>query len=452
MTGDVFVVGMSHRTAPLELRERLSTTLAELESELGAVVDGGRVHEALLVSTCNRVEVYAACPDPVEGARAAEAYLARRAERDLHDVLYRRRGTDAVRHAFRVASSLDSLVVGEPQILGQVKEAYEAASAAGTVGNLLGRCFSRAFAVAKRVRSETGIAEGTVSVSSIACELATKIFGDLASRRCLLVGAGDMGEAAARNLAQTGAHLVVLNRSPEKAALLAERCGGEARPHEALATELLQADVVITSTSSPGYVLTYELLRDAMRARRHRPLFLIDIAVPRDVDPRAGKLDGVFLYDVDDLQKVAEENLGARRQHVAAAERIVEDEVAEFESWLKTLELKPTIVALRRRFAEVIRAELLRGLPRLEALPAGDREHVEKIVHATVNKLLHDPLTALKHGAAEPDGALLIAATRRLFRIDEHPPAVTQEATPAVVEGPAALELAAAMSPTRERK
>ncbi len=417
MSGDVVVVGMSHRTAPVELREQLSVKLKDLGAELRTMVDG-QIHEAVLVSTCNRVEIYAACQDPIEGAHIAQGYLERRASRGLGEVLYRRVGADAVRHAFRVASSLDSLVVGEPQILGQVKEAFEAATTAGTVGSLLGRCFTRAFAVAKRVRTETGIAEGTVSVSSIAAELATKIFGDLRTRRCLLLGAGDMGEAAAKSLAQTGARLVVVNRSPDKAEALAARCGGEARPYEVLPSELVKADVVITSTSTSHFVLTEELMRDVVRTRRHRPLFLIDIAVPRDVDPRCGKLDGVFLYDVDDLEKLADENLAARQQHVTAAEGIVDVEVAEFEAWRRTLELTPTIVALRNRFTEVIRGELERGLGRLGSGMPGDPQLIEKMVQATVNKLLHDPLVEMKASASDPDGALLIATARRLFRIE----------------------------------
>ncbi len=417
MNGELVVVGMSHRTAPVELREQLSVTMKDLGEELRAVVDSANIHEAVLVSTCNRVEIYAACQDPVEGSQAALAYLERRAAQGLHEVVYRRAGSDAVRHAFRVAASLDSLVVGEPQILGQVKEAFEAASTAGTVGSLLGRCFHRAFAVAKRVRSETGIAEGTVSVSSIAAELATKIFGDLRTRRCLLLGAGDMGEAAAKSLAQTGAHLVVVNRSPERAEALAARCGGEARPYEVLASELVKADVVITSTSTKTFVLTEELMRDVVRARRHRPLFLIDIAVPRDVDPRCGKLDGVFLYDVDDLEKLADENLAARHQHVRAAEGIVDGEVAEFDAWRRTLEITPTIVALRKRFTEVVRAELERGLGRNGAAPP-DAQALDKIVQATVNKLLHDPMVELKSSANDADGGLLVASARRLFRIE----------------------------------
>ena len=334
-------------------------------------------------------------------------------------MLYAHRGVDAVRHAFRVASSLDSMVVGEPQILGQVKEAYDLAQQEGAVGTLLGRCFTRAFAVAKRVRSETGIAEGTVSVSSIAVSLARKIFGELGGRRVMLLGAGEMGEAAARSLAGSGARLAVLNRSPEKAERLAEECHGEAIPYEQLTAELVRSDIVITSTSSPKYVLTVDVMQGVTKARRMRPLFIIDIAVPRDVDPRVHDMGNVFLYDVDDLQQVAEENLRERKRSAEAAERIVEVEVAEFEAWRRSLELTPTIVALRKQFAEIVKAEIARTTPRLGELTPKQRKSLDKMASAMVNKLLHAPLTTLKKGAGQPEGGALIEATRQLFDLDE---------------------------------
>ncbi len=376
---DVIVVGLSHHTAPIELRERVALPDGELHDTLRALAAEGGFGETVLVSTCNRVEIYASGESTGELIRAARAHLTARAGGDIGDVLYERHGDEAVRHAFRVAASLDSLVVGEPQILGQLKDAYQAACDTGTVGSLLGRCFTRAFAVAKRVRSETGIAEGTVSVSSIAIELAKKIFGDLDGRRALLLGAGEMGEAAAKSLAQTGATLRVVNRSAEKARALALACGGEAREYELLPSELVKADVVITSTSSTHFVLTHELMRDVMRTRRHRPIFLIDIAVPRDVDPRVGDLDGVFLYDVDDLTKVAEDNLAARRKEADAAERIVAIEVEEFATWRRTLDLAPTIVAIRERVASIVHAELSRTTPRLRDLSDDDRRALERM-------------------------------------------------------------------------
>lgn len=436
---DLVVVGLSHHTAPLALRERLAAPRDRLPELLRALT-GAVFDEAVMVSTCNRVELYGVSSDPSRATAAAHAHLRERSGEDLDGVVYVHRGADAVRHAFRVASSLDSMVVGEPQILGQFKEAYETAADTGTVGTLLGRCFTRAFAVAKRVRSETGIAEGTVSVSSIATSLAKKIFGELEGRRVLLLGAGEMGEAAGRSLAGSGARLVVVNRSPEKALALARDLGGSAIGYEQLAAELVSVDVVICSTSSPSYVLTHDLMKGVVKARRHRPLFAIDIAVPRDVDPRVGNLENVFLYDVDDLQKVAQENIDARRKSADAAERIVEIEVSEFEFWRRSLELTPTIVALRKRIEETLRTELERTLPRLGPVDDKQRQVLERMTSAMANKLLHGPLTQLKGTSGEPEGAALIAAVRSLFELDgrtEAPPEPATEEAPRPASVPA---------------
>jgi glutamyl-tRNA reductase len=371
---DFVVVGLSHRTAPVEVRERLAVAPVDLERELRGLANDAGFEEALLISTCNRVELYATSTNPLQAAQSAKQTLSKRlAGAAPDDVLYQERGIDVVRHVFRVASSLDSLVVGEPQILGQVKEAFDAANDAGTMGTLLGRCFTQAFATAKRVRNETGIAEGTVSVSSIACELAKKIFGDLRGRQTLLLGAGEMGEAAARTLRQTGTQLHVINRSDERAQALAKSCDGRAVPYESLTVELAEADVVIASTASAKFILTPELMKSVVRTRRHRPLFIIDIAVPRDVDPRVGNMDNVFVYDVDDLQQVAEENLAVRAREAAQAESIIEEEVESFLVWRRSLELAPTIVALRKRFGEVAEEELRRALSRLDGVSEGDR-------------------------------------------------------------------------------
>lgn len=420
MSGDIVVVGLSHHTAPVGLRERLAFNTEHLGDEVRTLLQTGPLGEGVLVSTCNRVEVYASSPDPVEAAAVIRRHLAHRAApEDLSPYLYERWGREAVHHAFRVASSLDSMVVGEPQILGQVKQAYEAATSAGTVGPLLNRCFTHAFGVAKRVRSETGIAGGSVSVSSIACDLARKIFGDLNGRRVLLVGAGKMGEAAAKHLRKLGARLFVVNRSPERAQELATACNGQPRDYSELPSELISADVVITSTGSPRFIMVEDMVGSAMRARRRRPLFLIDIAVPRDVDPRVGEMDNVFLYDLDDLQKVAEENLAARRREARAAETIVEAEVTQFEQWRRSLEVKPTIVALRERFRRVIRHELERTMPRLGKLEASERRSLERMCDAMVNKLLHPPTSQLRHGGDETDTTLLVDAVRRLFELHE---------------------------------
>ncbi len=427
---DFVVVGLSHRTAPVEVRERLAIPPQDLQRELRLIAESTGFEEALLISTCNRVELYATSASPLDAVREAKETLVRRlAGAGGEDVLYQERGIDAVRHVFRVASSLDSLVVGEPQILGQVKEAFDAANEAGTVGTLLGRCFTQAFSTAKRVRNETGIAEGTVSVSSIACELAKKIFGNLEGRRTLLLGAGEMGESAARSLRQTGTKLHVINRSDERADALAQACDGRAVPYERLTTELAEADVVIASTASPNFILTPKLMKSVVRTRRHRPLFIIDIAVPRDVDPRVGNMDNVFVYDVDDLQQVAEENLAVRAREAALAETIVEEEVEAFLTWRRSLELAPTIVALRKHFGQIAEDEVRRTLGRLQSLSDSDRGAIEAMSRSLVNKLLHHPMTELKSGTGDPDGALLIDAVRRLFRLSEDETAEEQMAT-----------------------
>ena len=417
---DFVVVGLSHRTAPVEVREKLAVAPDALVHELARIAEDPNLEEALLISTCNRVELYATSTLPVDAVRHATDTLARRLPSSAStDVLYQRKGLEVVRHAFRVAASLDSLVVGEPQILGQVKEAFDAAQEAGTVGTLLGRCFTHAFTAAKRIRNETGIAEGTVSVSSIACELAKKIFGDLQGRRTLLIGAGDMGEAAAKSLRQTGAQLHVTNRSEERAQVLATSCGGRAVDYERLSVELAAADVVIASTASSKFILTPELMQGVVRTRRRRPLFIIDIAVPRDVDPRVAGMDNVFVYDVDDLQQVAEENLAVRERQTVEAERIIGEEVEAFLSWKRSLELSPTIVALREQFSRLAEEELQRALSRLEGFSEADRAVLQAMNRSLINKLLHQPLTQLKTGAQEPDGALLIDAVRRLFDLKE---------------------------------
>ncbi len=419
MSQSFFVVGLSHHTADVATREQLAVGEAGVQAETAALREATGGREAVLISTCNRVEVYGVADDLHAVTRAARAAMEARAGRPLGDALYVKTEEDAVNHAFRVASSLDSLVVGEPQILGQVKEAVDAARGAGTLGPLLGRCFTRAFGAAKRVRTETGIAEGSVSVSSVACELAEKIFGALEGRRVLLVGAGEMGEAAAKSLRGMGAELVVVNRSPDKAEALAAHCGGVARGHEALANELVQADVVITSTSANRFVLTTELMKGVAKARRGRPLFLIDIAVPRDVDPRVGGLPGIFLYDVDDLEKVTAQNLHRRKAEAEAAEQIVRAEVLAFESWRKSLGVTPTIVALRERTGRIVRDEIARTTPRLRSLDDRDQKSLDKMADAIVNKLLHQQVMALKAASERGEADALVSSLRQLHGLDE---------------------------------
>lgn len=421
---EIFVVGISHHASPVELRERLAVASAELPAHVKEVAERARLDEAVLISTCNRVEVYGVAADAAGARRARDVLAAKLRPGELDPYVYEQRGADAVKHAFRVASSLDSMVVGEPQILGQLKEAYSAATRAGAIGGLLDRCFHKAFAVAKRVRHETGIASGSVSVSSIATDLARKIFGDLQGKRVLLIGAGKMGESAAKHLRKQGAALFVLNRSRERALELARACGGEPRALDELPSELALADVAIASTSSDRFVVTTDLMKSVVRARKHRPLFLIDIAVPRNVDPRVGEMDNVFVYDVDDLSKIAQENLGARKREAEQAERIVEVEARAFEEWRRSLDLKPVIVGLRRHVRDVLAAELERTLPRLSGDAARDRAALDKMLDAATSKLLHQPLTELKR-AGESGDRHLLAAVRTLFPVDEAASAAT---------------------------
>lgn len=428
MPSELLVVGLSHRTAPLEVREKLAFPEATHAGTLRQLLELPSLGEAMLISTCNRVEIYAVTRAswPAAGAAAAcghvRDYLSRikgyepaRLEPHLYDHI----GPAAVKHVFRVAASLDSLVVGEPQILGQLKDAYARATEAGCVGPLLKRCLERAFGVAKRVRTETAISRGGANVSSVAVELARRIFGELAGKRVLVVGAGKMSDLAARHLRADGAlEILVTNRSPERAHALAAKVDGVARPWEELEALLYGCDIVISSTGSTVPILTREVVRRVMKARRHRPLFLIDIAVPRDVDPAVGKLDGVYLFDIDDLEKVVAENLKEREKEAAAGERIVEAETAQFLAWLRSQGVVPTIKDLRERFTQIARAEAERTLASLGgAVGPKEQQAIRYMAEAIVNKLLHSPLMALKKGDAEAD--LLVAATRRLFALPE---------------------------------
>lgn len=425
MSGTLFVAGVSHRTAPLAVREALRTPEDALPAALGQLRRQG-LGEALLISTCNRVELYGSTDDLPGALTAARHFLTQQARAtapsegfDEATHLYTHAGIEAVSHAFRVASSLDSMVVGEPQVLGQLKQAFALASRERALGGPLERCLSQAFGVAKRVRSETALAEGAVSVSSIACELARKIFAELAGRNVLLLGAGKMGEAAARKLRRLGARLQVMNRTLSRAEQLAASCGGTVRPFEELHAALVDADVVISSTSATDFVIRDEDMKGVVKARRRRPLFMIDIAVPRDIDPRVGGRSNVFLYDVDDLQALSRTNLEARKGAVRAAEGIVREEVTRFSQWLDSLALKPTILALREQVYAQIHGELKRSRNRLGPLDASQEAALEQMCNAIANKLLHGPITGLKAHAGTARGQAMIDAAQTLFSLDE---------------------------------
>jgi glutamyl-tRNA reductase len=411
---ELFVVGISWRTAPVAVREKLAFRDDELVGTLRAITQALPVAEALLVSTCNRVEVYGVARTGHDATGPVRGFLATQrgvTPADVAEVLYDHRGGAAVRHVFSVASALDSLVLGEPQILGQLKSAYGVAAEAGTSGPLLGRCLERAFGVAKRVRRETAIARGAANVSTVAVDLAKRVFGDLSGKSVLVVGAGKMSTLAARHLHASGAHhIVVTNRSVEKAESLAAEIDGIARPWSELERLLVEADVVISSTGAREPILTRALFKRVTKARRWRQIVVIDIAVPRDAEPAIGEFDGVYVFDIDDLEKVVAANLAERAKAAEHASRIVAHEAGQFEHWMRSQGVVPTIRALRERFARVAEGELQKTLDQLgrrDHTPAQQREAVQRLVQLVVNKLLHQPTIALRE--APPDEAGLRA-------------------------------------------
>ena len=423
------IVGLSHRTAPVDVREKMAVPSDQLEHTLRRLTELPGVREAMIVSTCNRVEVYAA----VERGDSAE--LVRRTliegralPATLRAHLYSHEGQAALRHLFRVTSSLDSMVVGESQILGQVKEAYALAVDVGTVGSLLQRCVPRAFQLAKRVRTETDIARSSASVASAAVDLAAQIFGELQGRSVLVVGAGKMGDLSARHLRAAGVdRLFVVNRTRARSDELAARLGGVAHDWTELDRLLAEVDIVICSTGASEPVLRRDQMRKVMRVRRGRWLFVIDIAVPRDVESEVGKIENVYLYDVDALDSVVRSNLDGRSKEAVLAEEMVSGEVDRFHAAERTQGVVPTIKALRARFHEVAVAEVERVAGRAES--DKDRELLRQLAESIVNKLLHEPTVALKREAAEADAAVLVEAVSRLYRL----PAGDEEPVPARV-------------------
>ncbi len=418
MSNGLVVVGLNHRTAAVEQREKLAVNADGADAAVRELVAMEGVREAMVLATCNRVEVYAVGDDAAKVAGAVRRHLHERGGASI--AFYEHRGEEAVRHAFRVSSSLDSLVVGEPQILGQIKDAVASARTAGGLRVTLDRVMSRAFQVAKRVRTETGIAEGQVSVASVAADLARGIFGELRERKVLLVGAGKMALAAARTLARAGATLLVANRSFERAAALAQEHGATPHPLTDLPMLLQHADVVVASAAAPSYLLTKHDVSVAMKARRGRGLFFIDIAVPRNIEPAVGDLDSVYLYNVDDLEQAVAEGSSGRAVATERAEKLVAEELSAFKSEESAQKgAGPTIVAMRERYREVATAELERSLGgKLKHLGPDDRAALEAMLDALSNKLLHPPTAALRQAAAGGGGDALLLATRTLFALD----------------------------------
>ncbi|OXS29908.1 MAG: glutamyl-tRNA reductase [Desulfovibrio sp. MES5] len=421
MDCDIFLVGLNHRTAGVDVRERFALA-NHCDEEHWALPCTGAVSESVILSTCNRVEILAAgAGDMAEQILCNWAKARGTDVEDLRPYVYVHKNLEAVRHLFSVASSLDSMVLGEPQILGQLKTAYRKAVKSRATGVILNRLLHKAFSVAKRVRTETAVASSAVSISYAAVELAKRIFGDMREHKAMLVGAGEMAELAAMHLLQSGINeILVANRTHVRGQELAKQFNGRAIPFEQMPHYLLDVDIIITSTGSQEPIIRARDIRAALKARKNRPMFFIDIAVPRDIDPDVNGLDNVYLYDIDDLREVVEENLANRRDEAAKAAEIVNEEVAYFSKWLASLDMQPTIVDLIKKSQAIAEEELAKTLKRLGPVDDTTREALEAMARSLVRKLNHDPIMFLKHGGMSQEGnGPRISVMRRIFNLDK---------------------------------
>jgi glutamyl-tRNA reductase len=420
----IVVVGLSHKTAPVEIREKLAVPESRLGEALTRLCGYAGIKEGMLLSTCNRVEVYAVVEELEPGYSRIQEFLADAhlsvSSEQLTPHLYWQTGDRAITHLFRVACSLDSMVVGESQILGQVKDAFETALTHKTTGLILNKVVKKAISVAKRVRTDTKIAETAVSVSYAAVELAKKIFSDLRDKTVLLVGAGEMAKLAARHFIANGVrHVRVTTRTPHHAVALADRFNGTAVPFEQFREEMATADIVLVSTGAAHYLVGSDDVQRAVKQRMNRPMFLIDISVPRNIDPAVRHVDNAFLFDIDDLKFRVEQNRGERLHEAERAEHMVIEEVGTVQQWIKSLEVTPTIVALKSRAEDIKRAEVEKALGRLAHLPPNERALVESMASSIVNKLIHNTMVTLKSEVATADGAAFVEAARRFFNLGE---------------------------------
>lgn len=417
----IIIVGLSHKTAPVTLREKVAAPDDSLESLLTALVALEPISEGVLLSTCNRLEVYCVCSDAEAGALAVQNWLATShdiAAAELLPHLYTYQEEMAIAHGFQVAASLDSLVVGEAQILGQMKQAFQDASDNGCTGTILNKFFHRLFQVAKKIRTDTGIAKNPVSIASVAVNLARRIFGRLQGHTCLLIGAGEMCELAAQHLVSQGVAILVVNRTLENAQKLAAQFAGAGFGLEQLPAQLQKADIILSSTGASTLMVEAAMVRTALKARRQRPQFYIDIAVPRDLDPLIAKVDNAFLYDIDDLKQIVEDNKGDRGREIGAAEKIIAAEVPQFIQWLKSLAVVPTVVALREKMESLRDIELDKLQKSWPDLSSHEQKKLEGFARLLVNKILHHPLKQLQVMAGEDDRDLYVDATRKLFELD----------------------------------
>jgi len=415
-------VGLSHKTAPVEIREKIAfASPQKLEEALLIFKKESAIRECVILSTCNRVEIYLVVnknsnwkdivADKISQYQGVD-------KKDFVEHLYFKEDTDAIKHIFRVAAGLDSMVLGEPQILGQLKEAYGFAAGKNTTGFVINKLMHTTFSVAKRVRTETKIGSYAVSISYVAVELAKKIFESLEGKKAMLIGAGEMAELAAKHLLTNGiTQIIVANRTYERACSLAEEFNGVPCNFDEFPERLKDVDIVISSTGAPGFVITPEKVKSALKSRRNSPMFLIDIAVPRDIDPKVNDLDNVFVYDIDDLQNVVDSNLAERKKEAEKAEKIIEEELEAFTGWVKSLQVKPLLVNLRSEVEKVKEAELSELKKKLSNLTEKDERAIEAFANAIINKLLHHPTVFLKEVGNSEDSYLYLEAFKRIFNL-----------------------------------
>ncbi len=416
----ILVAGLNHNTADVEVREKVAFDGSRLDEGLRRLRELPEIEEGMILSTCNRVELYAHVKDTFKASESIKNFLSEfhHVNRELLDkAIYIHDDVDAIRHIFRVASSLDSMVVGEPQILGQLKEAFETSLEKKTTGILLNRLMKKAISVAKRVRSETKIAENAVSISFAAVELAKKIFADLSDKVFMLLGAGEMAELAARHLMNNGVkEVIVANRSFERACDLSKEFNGRPVALDDFLREMLHSDIVICSTGAPNYILMKDQMQKVMKERKQRPVFLIDISVPRNIDPKINDLDNVYLYNIDDLQGIVDTNMFERKKEAEKAEKIIEEEIEPFLKWLSSLDSVPTIVALREKAEEIKKEEFEKLMNRFPEMEDKQKKAIECMAASIINKLIHPPTKALKEDPEDKD--LMIAIIKKLYGIN----------------------------------
>jgi len=420
---NLILVGVNHKSTPVEIREKLAFTKGKIEDSANRLINYPEIIEHTILSTCNRVEIYARASNQDSGIDFIKKFIC-----DFHDLspveledhFYSYKDEMAIEHLFRVSSSLDSMIIGEAQILGQVKDAYSLAKNLSSTGLILNQLFEKAFSIAKKVRDETGIAERSVSISSAAVELAQKIFNDLESHTVMLVGTGEMAELAAKHLISYGVKTVyVASRTYERAANLARTLNGSALDFETFKNELYRADIVITSTAAPNFVINKEMVEKAIHERKNRPIFFIDIAVPRDIEPSVNDLENVYLYDIDDLQGVVAANMKEREKEAENAISLIQYEVAKFNNWIESLDAVPTIIEIRKNAEIIRREEIEKTLKKVPHLSEDDKQIIRQMSGSIINKILHKPTIKLKQKIQSQDGHIYLKAIRHLFHLDD---------------------------------